>query len=143
MYLSAGHIYIFPKSNFCHLNFVCGPKDYGSAVLIRALEPSDESKPIIRRRREKQRRAAATNDRLLCNGPMNLCQALGIGGELDGKTLDDVPVELYEAPGHTEIWCGPRIGVRNDLPRRYTLADSRFISHLNEKRYTLSANLCR
>jgi DNA-3-methyladenine glycosylase len=147
MYLSAGHLYVYPKSTFCHLNLVCGGACYGSAVLIRALEPSEGSKPLMRRRREKQTRTAL-DDKSLCDGPIKLCQALDIGPELDGKSLEEVPLELYEPEEPPEVWCGPRIGVAKDpeyiaehiVPaRRYALARSPFISHRNATKYPLTA----
>lgn len=138
MYLSAGHTYIYPRSLFCSLNLVCGPKDYGSAVLIRALQPFEGCKALMRERRKTQRPAAAKNDYLLCNGPMNLCQALGITHDFDGKALPDTPISVYSQIERPEVLCGPRIGVKDSLPRRYILAGSRYVSHLNEKKYPLS-----
>jgi DNA-3-methyladenine glycosylase len=140
MFLSGGHIYVYPKSEQCCLNFVCGRKCYGSAVLIRALKPFDASKPLMRERRKKQRLAVLQNDRLLCNGPMNVCQALGIDGRtgIDGTALRGSPIELYEPTERPEVWCGPRVGVKDSLTRRYVWADSEYISHHGEKRYPLS-----
>ena len=53
------------------MNFVCEPKGSASAVLIRALEPT-EGLATMRRRR------GMADERLLCSGPGRLCQALGI-----------------------------------------------------------------
>jgi DNA-3-methyladenine glycosylase len=138
MYLSAGHIYVYPKSKYCCLNFVCGPYNYGSAVLIRALAPFEDSKPLMRSRRQKRRSAAANNDILLCNGPMNVCQALGIGSEFDGKRIDEVGLKLFATEKSPPISCGSRIGVRDSQYRRYVWTDSPFISHRNEKKYPLT-----
>lgn len=143
MYRPPGYLYIYPKSKYCSLNFVCCREDFGSAVLIRALEPLEASKPTMRERRRAQRPAADTNDYLLCNGPMNLCQSLGVTADDNDIKLDDSPFELYAAVGSVDVWCGPRVGVKDNRPRRYVYAGSKFISHLNEKRYPLSAERCR
>jgi DNA-3-methyladenine glycosylase len=143
MYRPHGYLYIYPNSKYCSLNFVCDREDFGSAVLIRALEPLEESKPIMRIVRCAQRRAAATNDRLLCNGPINLCQSLGVGPDNNDRKLDDSPFELYAPAEKIDVWCGPRVGVNDIKPRRYVYPGSAYISHHNEKRYPLSADRCQ
>ncbi|MGZ4395819.1 MAG: DNA-3-methyladenine glycosylase [Gaiellaceae bacterium] len=54
---------------------------FGSAALVRALEPT-QSLDATRRRRGLE------DVRLLCSGPGRLCQALGITGEHDALPLD-------------------------------------------------------
>jgi len=53
------------------LNFVCGEEGEASAVLIRALEPT-QGLDTMRERR------GWTYVRLLCSGPGRLTQALGV-----------------------------------------------------------------
>ncbi len=53
------------------LNFVCEEEGSASAVLIRALEPT-EGLGLMRRRR------GVADERLLCSGPGKLCEALGV-----------------------------------------------------------------
>jgi DNA-3-methyladenine glycosylase len=103
------------------LNVVCGTEP-GSAVLIRALEPTD-GLDIMRARRGVE----AT--RLLCSGPGRLAQALAITREHDGARLDEAPFALTFAPGRP-IVAGPRIGISRaaDRPWRFGLAGSRFLS---------------
>jgi len=142
MYLAAGHLYIYPNSKDCSLNFVCGKEGYGSAVLVRALHPLEECRELMRERRSKQRSDAATNDYLLCSGPVNLCWALGVTSDLDGKALSESPFRLFSPIENQPIWCGPRVGVKDQKHRRYALAGSRWISRYGEKKYPLSVDRC-
>jgi DNA-3-methyladenine glycosylase len=92
-------------------------------VLIRALEPTHGLDRMRARRR-------AEDVRLLCSGPGKLCQALGVTGGHDGLPVDRPPFELYDAVGRVELVTGPRVGISAaaDLPWRYGLAGSRFLS---------------
>jgi DNA-3-methyladenine glycosylase len=105
------------------LNLVCEDEGVASAVLVRALEPSHDLERMRARR-------GVDDPRLLCSGPGRLCQALGVTGGHDGMPLDRLPFELFPAAGGVEIVTGPRVGITAaaDLPWRYGLADSRFLS---------------
>ena len=122
MFGPPGRAYVY-RSYGIHwcLNFVCGP-DPGSAVLIRALEPTAGLQDMHERR-------GLTEPRSLCSGPGKLCQALAITREHDGLALDAAPFELR--PGAAGgIVAGPRIGISRaaDLPWRFGEAGSRFLS---------------
>ena len=69
------------------LNFVCEEEGSASAVLIRALEPT-EGLGLMRRRR------GLADERLLCSGPGKLCEALGVTIRHNGLPLDEAPFEL-------------------------------------------------
>jgi DNA-3-methyladenine glycosylase len=105
------------------LNLVCDEEGSAAAVLIRALEPEHG----IKRMRERR---GLQHPRLLCAGPGRLCQALGLTGEHDGLPLDRPPFELRSAPEEVKVVRGPRIGISRaaELPWRYGLAESRFLS---------------
>jgi DNA-3-methyladenine glycosylase len=121
MFGPAGHAYVY-RSHGLHwcMNFTCGD---GAGVLIRAIEP------LFGLDRMRARRAVA-DDRMLCAGPGRLCQALGIDGSLDKRPLDAPPFELRARAAEPVILAGPRVGIRvaADVPRRFPLAGSRFLS---------------
>jgi DNA-3-methyladenine glycosylase len=118
-----GRAYVY-RSYGIHamLNAVCEAEGTGAAVLIRALEPL-HGLEAMRERRGLER----LED--LCSGPGKLCQALGIGLDLDGSDLADGPIRILagETPPLVE---GTRIGITKaaDLPWRFTAAGSRFVS---------------
>ena len=124
MFGPPAHAYVY-RSYGIHwcLNFVCGPGEIPSAILIRALEPTAGLELMRARRR-------LADARLLCSGPGRLCQALAVTGAHDGLPLDRPPFSLSPPPVAPEIVVGTRIGLTKaaDLPRRYGLAGSRFLS---------------
>ena len=102
------------------LNFVCAD---ASAVLIRALEPTDGIDLMEARR-------GTTDVRLLCSGPGKLCAALGITRALDGQPLDRPPFSITLPRRAGEVSIGPRIGITKavEIPWRFGVAGSRFLS---------------
>ena len=124
MFLAGGHAYVY-RSYGIHwcLNVVCGDEAVASAVLIRALEPTQGLEEMRARRR-------VAETRLLCSGPGRLCQALGVTKEHDGLPIDRPPFELRERRTALEIAVGTRIGITKaaDRPWRYGLAGSKFLS---------------
>lgn len=125
-----GHAYVY-RSYGIHwcLNFVCEPVGVASAVLVRALEPTQGLD-------EMRARRGLEDMRLLCAGPGRLCQALGVTREHDGGALDEPPFELLARGEKPEIWTGPRIGITRaaDRPWRYVLAGSRYLSRSPSRR---------
>ena len=124
MFGPPGYAYVY-RSYGVHwcLNFVCEPQGSASAVLIRALAPT-QGLPAMRRRR------GVADERLLCAGPGRLCEALGITGAQYGLALDAPPFELRARPQDVDVAIGPRIGLSKavDHPWRYGLKGSRFVS---------------
>jgi DNA-3-methyladenine glycosylase len=124
MFGPPGHAYVY-RSYGIHwcLNLVCEDEGVASAVLVRALEPTFG----LERMRERRRLA---NPRLLCAGPGRLCEALGISGEQDGLPLDRPPFALRAAHEPVRVTAGARVGISRaaELPWRYALAGSRFVS---------------
>lgn len=132
LYLPGGHAYVYfiYGMHFC-LNAVTGEEDIGSAVLLRAGEPV-AGEDLMRENRGWTR-APRPGD--LAGGPGKLCQALGVGRELDGVPLNRPP--LWIARGTpvdaTEVVAGPRIGVdyagaAAGWPLRFMVRGNRHVS---------------
>ena len=113
------YVYKIYGIHWC-LNFVCEP---GSAVLIRALEPTAG----IAQMRERR---GGLPDRQLCSGPGKLCQALGIDGGHNGLPLDQLPFAVLAPTAPARVGTGPRIGITKgaDTPWRFAEAGSPFLS---------------
>jgi DNA-3-methyladenine glycosylase len=125
MFGPPGHAYVY-RSYGIHwcLNFVCEAEGSASAILIRAIEPTD-GLPVMRRRR------GLKDARMLCSGPGKLGEALAITREgFNGLSLDRAPFELRARADKPEIVTGPRIGITKaaDVPWRYGLKGSPFLS---------------
>lgn len=122
MFGPPGHAYVY-LSYGAHwlLNLVCGA-EAGSAVLVRALEPTTGIETMISRRR-------LTNTKLLCAGPGRLGQALGITAALDGAPLDHAPFALLRGVPASVV-AGPRIGITRgtEKPWRFCLERSLYLS---------------
>src|SRR5438270_8962942 len=121
MFGPPGYAYVY-RSYGIHwcINFVCERTGSASAVLIRALEPTEGLAAMHRRRR-------TADVRLLCSGPGRLTEALGITHAQNGLALDQAPFELRARKDEIDIVAGPRIGITKamDLPWRYGLKGSR------------------
>lgn len=121
MFGEPGHAYVYKiyGIHYC-LNFVCKP---GSAILIRALEPT------IGLARMHERRGPLP-DRQLCSGPGKLAQALGLDLRQNGLSLDAPPFALLPHEMDHDVSTGPRIGITKgvETPWRYVQRGSRFLS---------------
>jgi DNA-3-methyladenine glycosylase len=122
-----GHAYVYLSYGIHSLlNFVTEREGTASAVLIRALEPTDGI-DLMRERRGQERIEA------LCSGPGKLTEALAVGLSLNGADLFAPPFELMEPEGEwrdPEVVTGPRIGITKaaELPWRYSVSGSRYVS---------------
>jgi DNA-3-methyladenine glycosylase len=124
MFGPPGYAYVY-RSYGIHwcLNFVCEAAGSASAVLIRAIEPTQGLDRMRRRR-------GVAEPRNLCSGPGKLGQALAVTRELNGFALDDAPFALFARTGKPDVVTGPRIGITKavDQPWRYGLKGSKFVS---------------
>jgi DNA-3-methyladenine glycosylase len=122
-----GFVYVYLSYGIHSLlNFVTEPEGSASAVLIRALEPT-EGIDLMRERR------GPDGIEQLCSGPGKLTEALGVDLSLNGVDLFAPPFELADRDSAwetVEITASPRIGITKaaDLPWRYCVKDSRFVS---------------
>ena len=121
MFGPAGHVYVY-RSYGIHwcMNLVCrGP---ASAVLIRALEPTQGLDMMIARRGQEA-------PRRLCSGPGRLCQALGVSRQENGLRIDEPPFALEPGPP-VEVVTGPRIGITKAaaVPWRFGERGSPYLS---------------
>lgn len=121
MFAGPGRVYVY-RSYGIHwcLNFVCAN---ASAVLLRAIEPTDGI-GVMRERRGLE------DIRTLCSGPGKLCAAMGVTGELDGHMLDAEPFAVSIQRRRPEVVIGPRIGITKaaEVPWRFGVKGSRFLS---------------
>jgi DNA-3-methyladenine glycosylase len=110
LYLPGGHAYVYfiYGMHYC-LNAVTGEAEVGSAVLLRAGEPVEGEERMAENRGWTKKIRPGD----LAGGPGKICQALGIGRELDGVLLDRSPLYITkgEPAGAEEIVASPRIGV--------------------------------
>jgi DNA-3-methyladenine glycosylase len=124
MFGPAGFTYVY-RSYGIHwcVNFVCEGAGSASAVLIRALEPTHGLAAMRRRR-------GVEDERSLCSGPGKLCAALGVTIKQSELPLDRPPFALHARVGNVDVVAGVRIGITKaaDLPWRYGLRDSKFVS---------------
>lgn len=111
MYLGGGHAYVYLTygMHYC-LNVVCGRPGDGTAILLRALEPTEGLQVML------ANRPAATGARDLCSGPGRLTRALAVDRDHDGLDLPTSPALFIErlrqrALPEARIARTPRIGV--------------------------------
>ena len=108
------------------LNAVCESDGTAAAVLIRALEPTRGVERMRRRRGRSELRE-------LCSGPGKLTVALGIGLDLNDRSLSEPPFEIHEPAAEwrgVEVATGTRIGITKatELPWRFCATGSPFLS---------------
>jgi DNA-3-methyladenine glycosylase len=124
MFGPPGYVYVY-RSYGIHwcINFVCEQEGSASAVLLRALQPTDGI-PLMQRRRRLH------DERSLCSGPGKLTEALAITQAHNALPIDAPPIALYAGPRTREIVTGFRIGITKavELPWRYGLAGSAYLS---------------
>ncbi len=128
MFGSPGHLYVYFTygMHYC-ANIVTMPEGYGSAVLVRALEPL-EGENIMQRFRSGKSGIELTN------GPAKWCQAFGIDASWNGHDLRTAPLTLLINPPvpAIDIVQTTRIGITKavDEPWRFYLRGNPYVSKL-------------
>ena len=113
MFGAPGGVYVY-RSYGLHwcLNFVC---ERGSAVLLRALEPTHGMEAMMARR-------GIPAPRKLCAGPGNLAKALAVTGQMNGLSVLGAPFSL-ELPAEPPVSAsGVRIGISKAAERPWRFA---------------------
>ncbi len=131
MFLPGGHAYVCPGRHLLHLNLVCGESGKASAILVRALQPNEDSISKMKERRSPFSEGEILT-KSLCKGPGCVAEALAISCAHDGKSLSEPPFKLFERDKNSniEICKGTRIGITRgkDQARRYIAKGNFFIS---------------
>jgi DNA-3-methyladenine glycosylase len=131
MYDTGGVAYVYLCYGIHHLfNVVTNQKDIPHAVLIRAIEPLEGIKTMLKRRGKTKL------DYTLTSGPGSLSQAMGIHYTHSGKSLYKNQIWIEDTgititPAH--IIASPRVGVayaKEDalLPYRFRVKDNPWTS---------------
>jgi DNA-3-methyladenine glycosylase len=127
MFGPPGHLYVYFTygMHFC-MNVVTGRDGEGSAVLLRAVEPTEGIDEMLARR-------GLDDVRLLCAGPGRLTQAFGIDRAHNGADLvagDVLFVTRGAALSEDRVGVSPRVGltVAVDRPWRFFEVGSPFVS---------------
>lgn len=114
MYGPPGRAYVyFIYGMHWMLNVVAEPEGSPSAILIRALAPSEGLEAMAKQRNPHKSKPGYPRN--LTNGPAKLCRAMGIDGSLNGANLTTRENGLWIEPGEaipsSQITAGPRVGI--------------------------------
>jgi DNA-3-methyladenine glycosylase len=119
------YVYLIYGMYWC-FNAVTRERGHGAAVLVRAVAPLDGIE-LMRRRRPKVKRVQD-----LTNGPGKLCLAMGIVGEMSGRSLRDGPIVIRpgEPVSDADVTVTPRIGITQaaEWPLRFLVRNDPFVS---------------
>lgn len=125
MFGEGGHAYVYFSygSHWC-LNVTTEPTGRAGAVLVRAVEPMEGLRRMLKNRR-------LLSDEHVTDGPGKLTRALDIDSSLNGEdfvTSDRLFLEIGEKM--EEIGSGPRVGVRQgfEFTWRFFVKGNRFVS---------------
>jgi len=119
MFWKGGHLYVYFTygMHFC-CNIVTEEEKKGRAVLIRAVEPIDGIKAMM-----KNREMETTDNKIfnLSNGPAKFCQALNIKREQNGTDLlgKDIYITQGENVSNSKIISATRIGINNGTEKKW------------------------
>ncbi len=133
MFEAGGFLYVYFTygAHFCS-NVVTGKKGKGTAVLIRAVEPTDGVDVMIKNRfgRKLKNENEIFN---LTSGPGKFCKAFGINRVHSGIDLTGEEIFILDGKkvNSNNIGVSKRIGITRsvDLPWRFFIKDNPYLSH--------------
>lgn len=132
MFKGGGYLYVyFSYGNHYCCNVVTGNPGDGSAVLIRAVEPTNEIDAMAINRYS---RSTISDKELLnlTNGPGKLCKAFSIDLTDDAANLRDDKIFILSTKKDKSgtISTSERIGISKsvDLPWRFFISNNKFVS---------------
>jgi DNA-3-methyladenine glycosylase len=117
-----GTAYVYQTSSGCCLNFVTGSEGFGSAVLIRALKPTNGIQKMRLRHKDHYEAPWLKDDQKylfrLCQGPVLMCVALGVKGALNEALLAQPPFKLGSLlDSSSKIVVGPRVRAERTIEK--------------------------
>jgi DNA-3-methyladenine glycosylase len=128
MFGEPGHVYMFfSYGNHWCLNFTAEKQGEPGGVLIRALEPIEGVKKMMRNR-------GVSDLQRLANGPGKLTQALAIDGGFNGEDLvTSKRLYVKDKEEAVPVKASPRIGISKakELPWRFFVDGNPFVSKRN------------
>lgn len=127
MFCNGGVAYVyFIYGNYYCFNVVTEKEDYGSAVLIRAIEPIEGIEVMKRNRKNVKDEISLTN------GPSKLCLAFEIDKKLNGEDLTEENIFIAEKKEKEQLIISvtKRIGITEgaDLPYRFYIQGNKFVT---------------
>ncbi len=127
MFGPPGTIYVYVSYGIhLLLNLVCMPPGVGSAVLVRAFEPSGDTSVML-----ANRGLSESDVRLIASGPGRVGQALGLDLSLNSAALGvDSGLSVIDDGCVPPVEATHRIGITSgrDLTLRYILPESPYLS---------------
>jgi DNA-3-methyladenine glycosylase len=132
MFNEGGYLYVYMSYgiHYC-CNVVTGAKGFGTAILIRAVEPIDGIETMIKNRfaRKLQRDSEIFN---LTSGPGKVCNAFNITNEHYGTDLTKDKIFIIDSHliNSEQIKSSKRIGISKskELPWRFFIKNNSYLS---------------
>ncbi len=117
------YVYFTMGMHWC-LNVTTERPGKAGAVLIRAIEPMEGVRQMLRRREGRPLEE-------LANGPAKLTEAMGIDGRMNGENLVlSRRLFLERGPQARDVEAGPRVGISVGVEHRWRffVGGNRFVS---------------